>query len=368
MTQMKEIPVIDLYGDGYDLGFQHGKHLRDKIRSFYETAFKVHKRNLQIVAEKESILDFCRRNTGYLRQYSLKLFDEMRGIADGSGLEFDDILFLNSVAEMEDLRPKELGGKLSSTKLWGCTSFNILPQASKDGKPYIGQTYDMERYYSKYNVILRIRRNNGPDMLVYTLAGILGLNGMNDRGIGVVINKLVANDAREGVIYPFIIRNVLDMERIGDAFGAVVFSPRATGMNYQLASKDGIAWSIEVSAGYYNLLPFEEAITHTNHYLSEAMRKYETRNWLSHGGSYVRQQVSSRMIRGNIGAIDLELLKNMTKNHTNFPRCICAHGGEGQDEYEAFSTIAAVIYDLGGRKMYACHENPCTNEYSEIIL
>jgi isopenicillin-N N-acyltransferase-like protein len=139
-------------------------------------------------------------------------------------------------------------------------------------------------------------------------------------------------------------------------------------MNYQLASDSGVAWCAEVSAGDYDLLPITGAIAHTNHYLSERMRAYETPGWLSHGGSYVRLLVASRMLAKNRGHISLELLQELTCDHTNHPRCICAHGFEGEDETVAFSTIAAVIYDLTAQVMYACHGHPCTNAYLAIAL
>ena len=363
MDTKKIVPVIELSGTAYEIGHQHGEQLRDMIRGFSQSVYALHERNLRVAAGREDLKAFCRRNCGYLKDYSATLYEEMQGIADGCGLDFDDVLFLNSFLELEDLRPPELGGKLLGTKLWGCTSFNVLPAASSDGKPYVGQTYDMEQYYSKYNVVLKIHRTYGPDLLIYTLAGILGLNGMNSAGIGLTINKLVANDAREGVIYPFIVRKALDQVRVGDSFGAIVFAPRASGLHYQLASAEGVAWSIETSASYYELLPFDSAVSHTNYYLSETMRKYETSNWLSHGGTYVRYQVSSKILREHIGHIDRELLLNLMKDHTNYPRSICGHGFTEQDEYDAFCTIAAVLMDLQERKFYICHENPCANEF-----
>jgi isopenicillin-N N-acyltransferase-like protein len=368
MDKMKEIPVIDLSGSPYEIGYQHGSGLKEKIISFHNSIYDLHLHNLMIMASRDSLQAYAMRNIGYLKNYSAKLFEELRGIADGCGLSLEDIVFLNSFLELEDLRPPELGAKLINTKLWGCTSFNVLPSASRDGRPYIGQTYDMERYYSKYNVILRIYQDDGTDQLVCTLAGVLGLGGINSRGIALSINKLVANDAREGVSYPFIVRKALDQKRIGDTFGAVVFASRATGMNYQLASEDGVAWTIECSAGYYDLLPNLGATSHTNHYLSPKMHRYETKNWLTHGGSYVRHQVSSRILGENIGKIDLPLLMEITRNHTNYPRCICAHGFDGQNEMDAFSTIFAVIYDIREHAMYACHENPCTNSYMKVDL
>jgi isopenicillin-N N-acyltransferase-like protein len=178
----------------------------------------------------------------------------------------------------------------------------------------------------------------------------------------------VATDARPGAIYPQLVRQALAQKRIGDAFGALIFTDRACGMNYQLAADNGVAFCAEVSAGDYDLLPIDGARAHTNHYLSPRMRAYETPGWLSHGGSYVRLFVASRTLAEKRGRIDLETLKELTRDHTNYPRCVCAHGFEGEDETRAFSTIAAVIFDLTTKTMYACHEHPCTNAYLTIAL
>ncbi|MDR2141263.1 MAG: C45 family peptidase [Deltaproteobacteria bacterium] len=357
--------VLELTGSGRSLGQAHGEALRDKIRDFSERALDIHALNIGFKITRQDLLDFTRRNLAALRRYSPELFEEMAGVAQGAGLEFDEILFLNSFLELEDLRPPALGGQLLAKPLWGCTSFNILPEATREGKTFLAQTYDMEPFYARYNVILKINRPQGRE-IVYTLAGVLGLNGLNDRGLGVVINKLVAKDARPGVIYPFIIRQALAQDRLGDAFGAIVFASRATGMNYQLASKDGLGFCLELSAGQYCLLPFEGSIAHTNHYLSSFMRVFETPNWLSHGGSYVRREVARRFLRENHGKIDVAAIQAITRDHTNYPRCVCAHYVEGEKETSACATIAAVILDLRDGVMLACPGNPCQSEYQKI--
>jgi len=363
MLTTQKIPLLELRGTPRQCGRIHGETLRSLIAEFLATSYEVHRVNMPMVASREALVDFSRRNLGFLRRYSPDLLEEMEGIAEGAGQAFDDILFLNSFLELEDLRAPSLGGKILDGNLWGCTTFNVLPSASGDGNSYIGQTFDMEQYYTKFNCLLRIQQGDGLISLVYSLAGILGLNGMNSAGIGMVINKLVANDAREGVIYPFIIRKSLAQTRVGDAFGATVFAERASGMNYQIASTDGVAFCIETSATWYDLLPFEDAIAHTNHYLSPLMRRYETPKWLSHGGSYVRHQVMSRNLKQECGKLVPGKLQELTQDHTNSPRSICAHGFEGQDEYNAFGSISACVMDLAEQTLWFSNGNPCCQEY-----
>ncbi|MCK4790756.1 MAG: hypothetical protein KAV87_43875, partial [Desulfobacteraceae bacterium] len=147
------IRVIDLSGDSYDVGRQHGEILKDDIRDFYYSVGEVHRaNNLRLKAERDEIFRFCERNIGFIREYSAELFEELQGIADGSGLSIEQIIYLNSFLELEDLRAPGLGGRLLSGGLWGCTTLNVLPEASVDGKNLIGQTFDMEKYYGRFNV------------------------------------------------------------------------------------------------------------------------------------------------------------------------------------------------------------------------
>ena len=355
--------VLELSGEGKTIGQQHGEAFRSEIRAFHEEILELHVRNIGGGIQPQNLFEICERNLPYLTRYDRGLVDEMRGIAEGAGMNVMEILFLNSFLELEDLRPPVLGAQLKTKPLWGCTTFNVLPEAAKDGKTLLAQTYDMESVYAKYNVVLKISRPSGNE-LVYSMAGVLGLNGLADRGFGLVINKLVATDARPGVIYPFLVRHALAQDRIGDAFGALVFAPRATGMNYQLSSNSGIGFCLELSAGQYKLVPFENgALAHTNHYLTDFMRRFETPNWLTHGGSYVRREVAARFLRERHGSIDVASIMEITKDHTNNPRSICAHPLPDETESTACTTVAAIILDLTESVMYACSGNPCENDY-----
>jgi len=364
----QNIPTLELEGTPYEMGMTHGRALKEQIVEFAASVTAVHQANNAILGvTRDALSAFCMRHLGFLKKFSSALVEEMRGVADGAGVAFEDILYLNSFLELEDLRAPGLGGKILPDALWGCTTFNVTARATADGSACIGQTYDMEKFYEKYLAILRIRPESGPDVLVLTLAGILGLTGLNSAGVGAVINKVVATDARPGVIYPFIMRKALAAERIGDALGTVIFSPRASGITYQLAGA-GTAFCAETSATHYELLEIDGAIAHTNHFVGAFMRRYETPNWLSHGGSMVRQQVACTFLKRHKGALTLDLLKELTRDHTNYPRCICAHGFPGEPDHTAFHTIFAVIMDPAEGWLEFCPGNPCQNEYKRHAL
>jgi len=362
------IPEIILEGPPFERGKTHGQALKEKIQAFAGSVTGVHrKNNPYLTVNGETLQAFCLRYTGFLKKFSPDLFEEMEGIAAGAQLPFEEILMLNSFLELEDLRAPELGGKALPDTLWGCTSFNIPAAAGAGGIPYIGQTYDMEKYYEKYLALLRIREPGRPCVLAITLAGVLGLAGMNSAGIGAVINKVMANDARPGVIYPFIMRAALASPRIGDALGKAIFSPRASGLNYQF-SGEGVTFCAETSAARYELLDCTGGLAHTNHYTGARMGQFETPNWLSHGGSMVRKQVADRFLDTHRGNITPALLKKMSRDHTNHPRSICAHGFPGEGEETAFHTIFGVIMSPEQGWMEICRGNPCENQYMRFTV
>lgn len=365
---MSNTPIVELSGTPFEMGLAHGRALKGLITEFVDSITSVHDMNNGFLkVGKKSLETFCNKNIGHLEKFAPELVEEMRGIAEGAGVTFEEILYLNCFLELEDLRAPIVGAKVLPDGLWGCTTFNVTSDAGADGRAYIGQTYDVEKYYEKFLCLLRIKPEKGPTQLVVSFAGIIGLNGMNSSGIGLVINKVTATDARPGVIYPFIVRKALSSERIGDALGAAIFSPRAGGINYQLAGS-GVAFCAETSASYYQLLDIDGAIAHTNHFLGRDMRKYETPNWLSHGGSMVRKQVADNFLKKHAGSIDVDMLKHLTRDHTNYPRCICAHGFEGEDPRTAFHTAFAVIMDPEAGWMEFCPGNPCENEYERYEL
>lgn len=365
---MSTIPVIELSGSPYEMGRAHGQALADLIKEFVESVTSVHRmNNAYLSVEKDTLEIFCKKNLGFLEKFSPDLVREMHGIADGASVTFEEILYLNSFLELEDLRAPGVGAKVLPDSLWGCTTFNVTREAGEGGRAYIGQTYDMEKYYEKFLCLLRITPESGPTQLVVSFAGILGLNGLNSAGVGAVINKVTATDARPGVIYPFIMRKALSSERIGDALGAAIFSPRAGGINYQFAGS-GVAFCAETSATWYELLEIDGTIAHTNHFVGASMRRFETPNWLSHGGSMVRKQVADAYLKKHSGSLDPDKLKELTRDHTNHPRCICAHGFEGEDPKTAFHTVFAVVMDPEAGWLELCPGNPCENEYQRFDL
>ena len=109
--------TIVLTGSAYDRGLQHGTQLRSKIRSFYTTLmtnslFPFLSREQPDIATLLKEYDADRyKNGGFARELLLESAknlernlgrsgrDELRGIADGSGLTYEEALILNTFVD-----------------------------------------------------------------------------------------------------------------------------------------------------------------------------------------------------------------------------------------------------------------------------
>ncbi|MDR1309919.1 MAG: C45 family autoproteolytic acyltransferase/hydrolase [Deltaproteobacteria bacterium] len=363
---MNPTPFLELSGQGRPLGQAHGEHFRDRIREFSSTLADLNLSNIPARLSRQDLADLCMGNVPHMARYSPVLFEELEGIAEGAGLGLADVLMLNCFLELNDLRAPMVTGRVVSSRDWGCTSFNLKPRATEGGQPLLGQTYDMERYFADFNAILRIAGPGGHARLVFTLCGVLGLNGLNPF-LAVAINKLVPTDSRAGVIYPMLVRQALDQERVGDALSALAFAHRASGMCFQLSSPDGLAFCLETTAARHDLLDFRHGLAHSNHYLSPALRPLEA-DWLTQGGSFVRLQVAQELLDDFQGRISLDHLKGLCADHRNHPRGVCAHALDHEGPHEAMATIAAVIMEpkAGILHFAGCH--PCQQTFSSYGL
>ncbi len=66
----------------------------------------------------------------------------------------------------------------------------MLAEASADGKLLHGQNWDWRAECAETGVVLRIAREDGPDVLTFTEAGGLARAGMNSAGVALTANFL----------------------------------------------------------------------------------------------------------------------------------------------------------------------------------
>jgi hypothetical protein len=252
-----KIRTIKCPGTAREIGRAHGETARDLIAGGLEAW-------LQNLATSRGdvdayISDLLARTSfeDAIARLAPDLGDEMRGIAEGANQSERTILAYNLMDEEWSFRTGKLDGIAP-----GCTALAI------DGK-FIGQTMDIPTVHDGTQIVLAIAPNDGPAMRVFTAAGMLGLNGANADGVGLVVNNLSQlPSSASGLPVACMTRSILARRTAKEAAAWVESVPHAVGQHYLIGDPTGVI-SLEGSANGVFRIPAGGCYVHANHPLIE---------------------------------------------------------------------------------------------------
>jgi isopenicillin-N N-acyltransferase-like protein len=362
----KKIPVLKLSGTPRERGQQHGEEFRSVIKEmadeFFEDISESTKEFPQQLTREWS-KQWAKKQLGHIESYSKSLFDELRGISEGSGVSVEKMTAFNGFLDVHDFTSTKFQKNFFSEKTGGCTAFGIHDQNSKHC--FVGQNYDIQSYFEKGNVLLHLNDSDDtPGAVVFTTAGMLGWTGMNSEGIAVVINNLQPFDARDGVPYPFILRKILEASDLDCATDAVLTARRASGMNFIIGSNEGLV-SLETSATEHRTLPIQEnVIVHANHFVDDTMKKFEARSDVGMKQSIARQQKMEQLLRQPNEPFSVDHFQNILSDRENYPVGICRYN----EEYHGSlcgKTVSGMVFEISEKRMWSSKGSPDTNKLLE---
>lgn len=361
-----EMPRISLTGPPRQRGRQYGEQARAQVRrsmTAYQRVFAHY--------TDWSWADVVRQAGRYVRaieDFAPAAIEEMRGIAEGADVAFDDVLALNVRSEVMFASASQGRGKLPPVLACECSSFAVLPEASLDGHTLVGQNWDWLLHARDTVLLVDVRRDDGPDYVTVVEAGLLAKTGVNAAGVATCTNTLVSleNSQDGGVPYHVLLRKLLDAESITDGVSDIIGADKAMSANYLLGHVDGLAIDLEVVPGGMTsaraLMPERGLLAHTNHYVAPEFVK--SANWLMMNPSTLfRLHCLRSALEQETPNITVESLRKALSDHRNFPQGVCAHGNERRNEYERYATIASVIYDLDAREVHLSAGVPCSASY-----
>ena len=198
----REIREVKLSGSGYELGLQHGKILKNEIDEIVKkmkqnTADNLKKDTEQVLQEFFTYAQF----TDAIKKYTPELYEEVRGIAEGSGQNFNDIMVLNLL--------DEFWVYINNINNHHCSGMGV--PSVNGSTSYVAQNMDIEKYTDGYQILVRLERTiTRPEQLILTHPGLIALNGLNETGIGACMNTLMQLEASsKGLPVAFIVRRIL---------------------------------------------------------------------------------------------------------------------------------------------------------------
>lgn len=361
---MTELPHVTLSGTAYECGVIHGETFADEIRrnvSVYLDRFAHHGVDERTVREQAA--DFLPR----IDEWNYDYAEELRGVAAGSGVSEVEITLLNVRYEV---LYAAYADENTGTGVDGCTSFGLLPEATADDHTYVGQNWDWATPIADTLIVTEVRRDNGSDHLAVTEAGIIGGKmGVNEHGIGLVVNGLVSpDDGEDPLRKPFHVRcrEVLEAERFDTALEPLVASPHACSSNFVIGHAAGEVIDIEASphrTGY--VYPRSGVLTHANHFVNDGFESLMERQLPD---TLYRARRLRRALERCSGDIDSESIESGLSDHFGRPASVCRHVDRDAHPQERTQTDASVIIDLTDRTLRATCGPPCEAAYGTYRL
>jgi len=351
-TRLPQVPLFEIRGSPRTMGRMLGEQAGDLIRDMLYTY-----RSFMQQASGFSWAEAVRESHKYL-PYAQAAYpqyvEEIVGIAEGAGVSFQDAWLLNCYE-----------GVAEDQKLMACTSIAANDDVTADGHVYLGHNEDWIGGDSQHVYLVRATPDDGPAFLSVSYGPMLCNLGFNAAGIAVGINSVYPTDVRVGVPQVVLSRAVLAAERLSDALRACLHDRRASGYNHLLADRSGEIFSVESSATRHDVLYAHEGwLAHTNHYLSERLQAIEQR--FVYASSTVRLRRAERLLRRlrrQAGALSLEGLQTILRDHVSYPDSICKHEVMTDAPHDRSRTLISMIMDLTELTMWVAPGPPCCGEY-----
>jgi isopenicillin-N N-acyltransferase-like protein len=369
---MEAFPRVGVSGGPRERGRQYGEQTRERVRrsiEAYDEVFAHYAGWRWADVRREA-----GRYVAPIEAFGSRYVEEMRGIAEGAGVRFEDVVGINVRTEVmfaAKARAAASGGQGASGRPDGCSAFAVLPPRSADGHTLIGQNWDWLLHSFETVVVLEAVQDEGPDFVTVVEAGLLAKTGMNSSGIGLTTNALVTDsDAGEpGVPYHLVLRAILDAENLSDAYSAVQRGFRSSSANYMVASADGVAADIEAAPGDFSRLfltfATDGVLLHTNHFVSPAFDGRDVSLWVMPDSPFRLERLRSA-VAGTGTPLSISDFRTFLADHANHPSGVCCHPDERMDRLERGATVASVLMDLDGRRMWLADGHPCTSPYREL--
>ncbi len=335
----------------YDRGFQHGAALK----------YVIHK---GIAQWKQWITEFMGKqdtdieiaefihDTDFLdgiRKHTPELYEELKGIAKGAEVDFNTIYAF----QMFDEFLMYAGDKY---RLAHCSGLGVH---SRQGLPNIlGQNNDLPRYYEGTATVLRIKYPGGHEAIVFTWAGCVAQNGVNNKNVGVTMNIVpTAKGTENGVPMPFIIRGILEQSSADDAIKFLKsLGGSAAPMNFVIgdATKVVTVENTADGAKVFENFHGESWVCHTNHHLDIDVAT------LPEGAvskSVPRYQFLEQELKGKSKTVDAARAKQIFRTRPVLKNLITDPG---------FPTMESIVIELipGNPRCHIAPGPPDSNKYS----
>ncbi len=305
-------PLIEVSGSSYEMGYQHGAQAADLVKRYILWIEKLTGKSRALLCENAMAF------LPLMKALSPSYTEEVRGLADGAGISFEEAMLCQARAEAA-----------RSTE-GGCSAFAVTGSATADHQPLAGQNTDMQPEFADVAILLRVKPTDGrPRALMLTFAGQLGYAGMNQHGLAQFANGLYDYQWRLGLPHYPLKRVMLEKQTVEECVELLNRYRPCSAANVVLCDSRGQIADMEVrpdgNARFQGEHP--DCLLHTNHYLTPEFAAHETDSFPD---SRPRLDRMKTLVQESWGRITAETMKTILADHVGDPGGICRHGALGR--------------------------------------
>lgn len=341
-------PLVEVSGRPYERGVAYGRAAADRI-----------KRSVRLYADQMRGMGFgweeVRAIVGdfvpAMEQYAADLVEEMRGIAAGADCAFEEIALVNCRTEVVQIGERRADDRAAKD---GCTGVIVLPEASADGALIHAQNWDWKPECVDTAIVLRVHREDGPDLLTFTEAGGLARSGFNAAGLAITANYLESDrDFRQlGIPLPLIRRRFLECRHLADGIRIVATTPKSIANNMMLSTAEGFGIDFECAPDEaFALYPQDGLLVHANHWTSPAaLSKLKDAGIDSVPDSYYRDYRVRQALRRK-SRIAIDDVKSVLFDDFAAPYAVCRPPHKDGPSHSISATVAMIVMEPARGRM-----------------
>lgn len=330
---------FELSGTYYEMGLEQGRALK-------EVGFTLPP------PDKKTLL-FARRCEEIVAHYMPELLDEIRGVADGAGIDYDTIMTLTTTAAFD---PDEMPG---------CSIVAVMPERTVDGCMIIGRNFDMFEDVSQEGATTYRTYPEGHYASVGNCDIWVGRwDGLNEAGVFTATTALFLpgpKTVQPGIIGWFTGRHILDwFATLDEAVEFIQSIPNTGNGGRLIADCSGKAVVIESSAeGREIRYPEDGLLILTNHAVCPAFAGKDR-----HSEGYADSQARYNRLRDLLSGAELIDTTMVKKAMTDHEGGVCSHKVDSTGRKD--STIWSMIARPGERKAEIAGSHPCRTPYQTV--
>lgn len=350
--------ILEAKGSYEEIGFQIGNTFKGNIERVIDKRKKWFDK-LQTIAGSDEGKLFSKKLLEVTNEHFPQYINELRGMAEGSGLSFDEMWNISINSELNVFEKEPLG----------CSTIYY----QDDQNAWLTHNEDGDMAYSGEMFIVKASPPSGIEFYTLVYPGtIMGVGpSFNSAGIIETTNFIGTTKANIGIPRFFIGRAILEASSIFAALQIASKTPRAFPWHHNIASmKDGKYLSVEtLPDGRLGInSPKHFPYVHTNHLINENTNDYDNENVEYKDLSSVSRMRALRregVLEGRTFKRADDLV-NKLSSHEGKPYSPCRHA-EGDVTGQ---TLATAQFDLKKKKARYYAGNPCqslkNNNYNDF--